>query len=212
MGLVDGSERAAVAQAIVEDVRNRGNALTAGDVGYRYLLRALAQEGRSDVVFDMNHQSQKPGYGYMLERGATSLTEAWDARRDSSHNHFMLGQINEWFYHDLAGIQNDSLGAGFKRIRIKPSLVGDLTFAEARYDSIRGPISSSWRKQGSQFTLKTRIPPGATATVFVPSREDSRIEIVGELQRRIARSLPRQDGCAVYFVPSGTYEFRSLLQ
>jgi hypothetical protein len=212
MGLVEPPDRKAVAQAIVDDIRNRGNALTAGDVGYRYLLCALAQEGRSDVIFDMNHQSAKPGYGYMLEQGATSLTEAWNARRESSQNHFMLGQINEWFYHDVAGIQNDSGSPGFKKIRIKPALVGDLTFAEAAYNSIRGRITSSWRKDGHAFTLKTRIPTGATATVFVPSREDSRIDVQGENQRRLVRSLPRQDGCAVYFVPSGAYEFHSRLQ
>jgi alpha-L-rhamnosidase len=52
-----------VLDAIVRDVRQRGNALTAGDVGYRYLLRALADGGRSDVIFDINNQSDKPGYG-----------------------------------------------------------------------------------------------------------------------------------------------------
>ncbi len=29
----------------------------------RYLLRALAEGGRSDVIFDMTNQSDKPGYG-----------------------------------------------------------------------------------------------------------------------------------------------------
>ena len=55
MNLVEPTNRAAVLAAIVADVRNRGNALTAGDVGYRYLLRALAENGRSDVIFDMKN-------------------------------------------------------------------------------------------------------------------------------------------------------------
>ena len=37
-----------------------------------------------DVVFEMNNQSEKPGYGFQLAHGATSLTEAWDTRRTSS--------------------------------------------------------------------------------------------------------------------------------
>jgi len=77
MDLVEPARRAEVLAAIVADVRGRGNALTAGDVGYRYLLRALADGGRSDVIFDMNNQSEKPGYGFQLAHGATSLTEAW---------------------------------------------------------------------------------------------------------------------------------------
>ena len=79
LGIVDPSQRQAVLEAIVADVHGKG--LTAGDVGYRYLLRALASNGRSDVVFAMNNQLDKPGYGYQLRQGATSLTEAWDARR-----------------------------------------------------------------------------------------------------------------------------------
>ena len=79
MGICDPANRAAVLDAIVRDVRQHGNALTAGDVGYRYLLRALADGGRSDVIFDINNQSEKPGYGYQLKMGATSLTEAWNA-------------------------------------------------------------------------------------------------------------------------------------
>jgi alpha-L-rhamnosidase len=63
MGICEPTNRAAVLDAIVADMRKRGNALTAGDVGYRYLLRALADGGRSDVIFDINNQSDKPGYG-----------------------------------------------------------------------------------------------------------------------------------------------------
>ncbi len=46
MDLVAPENRAAVLDAIVKDVRDRGNALSAGDVGYRYLLRALADGAR----------------------------------------------------------------------------------------------------------------------------------------------------------------------
>ena len=68
MGICEPTNRAAVLDAIVADVRKRGNALTAGDVGYRYLLRALADGGRSDVIFDINNQSDKPGYGMQLQK------------------------------------------------------------------------------------------------------------------------------------------------
>jgi alpha-L-rhamnosidase len=32
------------------------------------------------VIFDMNNQSDRPGYGMQLQKGTTALTEAWDAR------------------------------------------------------------------------------------------------------------------------------------
>ena len=82
MDLVPAADRGAVLDQIVHDVQQRGNALTAGDVGYRYLLRALADGGRSDVIFAMNHQAEKPGYGYQLKQGATSLTKHGMPTRD----------------------------------------------------------------------------------------------------------------------------------
>ena len=53
--------------------------LTCGEIGHRYLLRALTDMGRPDVVFNLHSGTNDPGYGYILNQGATALTEAWDA-------------------------------------------------------------------------------------------------------------------------------------
>ena len=102
MNIVEPTNRARVLAALVSDVEQHGN--TTGDIGFRYLLQAFVQGGRSDAIYRMINQDEKPGYGYELKKGETSLTESWDANLNSSHNHFMLGQITEWFYKDLAGI------------------------------------------------------------------------------------------------------------
>ena len=213
MGLVAPEHRAAVLAAVVQDVRSRGNALTAGDVGYRYLLRALADGGRSDVIFDMNNQSDKPGYGYQLKHGATSLTETWDAAPQASQNHFMLGQINEWFYHDLAGIQPDPDGPGFKRIVIRPAVVGDLTWVRASYDSVRGRITSAWKRDGRRLTLDVTIPPNTTATVYVPAVAADAVTEGGAAAARSpgVRFLGMEDRAAIFAVTSGSYAFASVL-
>ena len=213
MDLVEPARRAEVLAAVVADVRGRGHALTAGDVGYRYLLRALADGGRSDVIFEINNQSEKPGYGYQLAHGATSLTEAWDAGRHSSQNHFMLGQINEWFYHDLAGIQGDPAGPGFKKVIIRPAAVGDLTWVRAAYNSVRGRVASEWKREGDRFSLNVTIPPNTTATIWIPARD---AESVTESGQPVAadsgiRFLRLADHTAVYAVGSGTYAFGSVL-
>ena len=211
MGLCDEPNRAAVLDAIVRDVQARGNAITAGDVGYRYLLRALAEGGRSDVIFAMNNQSDKPGYGYQLKMGATSLTEAWDALRSSSQNHFMLGQIMEWFYGDLAGIAPDADGPGFKRIIVRPQPVGDVTWAKASYDSVRGKIESSWKRAGKKFSLNVTVPANATATVYLPAKSAELVKENGRMASGQAGvKFLRSEGDRVLFeVGSGKYEFAS---
>jgi hypothetical protein len=213
MGLCDPANRAAVLDAVVGDVRARGNALTAGDVGYRYLLLALAEGGRSDVIFDLNNQSDKPGYGYQLKKGATSLTEAWNAGRSSSQNHFMLGQIMEWFYHDLAGIQNGPGSPGFKQVLIRPQPVGDITWTRAQFNSIRGKIVSDWKREGDKFALKVSIPANTTATVFVPAKTSAGVTESGKpaSSSRGVKFLRDENGCAVFEIGSGDYDFESKL-
>ncbi len=209
MNLIEPDHRQGALDAIVEDVRRRGNALTAGDVGYRYLLRALADGGRSDVIFDMNNQSEKPGYGYQLAQGATSLTEAWNADRRSSQNHFMLGQINEWFYHDLAGIQGDPAWPGFKRIVIRPAVTGSLSWVEASYRSARGRIASAWRLAAARVTLTVTVPPGTAATVWVPTADAASVKEGGRpaAQSPGVRWVRAEPGAAIYEVTPGEFVF-----
>jgi len=198
-GLAGPDDAPGVLADLVADVRNHKSALTAGDVGYRYVLRALADGNRSDVIFDMNNRSDRPGYGWQLVHGATSLTEAWDAGPRSSQDHFMLGHIMEWFYSDLAGIQQQDDSVAFQHIRIKPSPVGDVTWARATYDSVRGPIKSSWRIDGKRFTLDVTIPCGCDALIYVPG---SQMEADSG-----AKYLRDEAGYTIFAVQSGRYSF-----
>jgi alpha-L-rhamnosidase len=206
MGLVPEEKKPSVLENLVKDVQTKG--LTAGDVGYRYLLRALADGGRSDVVYAMNNRKDKPGYAMQLEKGATSLTESWDAGRGSSQNHFMLGQINEWFFHDLAGIQFDPERPGFQHVVIRPTPVGDITWAGADYDSVRGRISSWWRLSAKEFALDVSIPPGCTASVFLPINNPASITESGKpLAAGALRADPAGKDRVKVGIPSGTYHF-----
>ena len=157
----------------------------------------------------MNNQSDKPGYGMQLKKGKTSLTEAWNG--GASQDHFMLGQIQEWFYHDLAGIGCDPTGPGFKKIIINPQPVGDVTWVKASYDSIRGKIVSDWKRDGDKFTLKVTIPANTTATVFVPAKSADSVTESGKpaAQANGVKFLRMENGRAVFAVASGQYEFAS---
>jgi alpha-L-rhamnosidase len=211
MNLVVPENRDNVFNALVVDLQNHGNANTAGDVGYRYVLLALAENGKNDLIFAMNNQSDKPGYGYQLKKGATSLTEAWNAARGSSQNHFMLGQIMEWFYNDLAGIGIDPAGPGFKKIIIYPQPVGDIKWVKGSYNSIRGKITSEWKRDNGRFTLKVTIPANTIATVFVPAKLQTRVTESGvPAQDSPGVKFTRfQDDRMIYTVGSGKYEFDS---
>ena len=115
----------------------------------------------------------------------------------------MLGQIQEWFYHDLAGIR--SAGPGFKQIIIAPQPVGDVTWTRATYDSVRGKIVSDWKRDGTAFTLKVVIPPNTTATVYVPATAGAKVQV----NHPGASFLRAENGCQVFATGSGNYTFTS---
>ncbi|MEK7780592.1 MAG: alpha-L-rhamnosidase C-terminal domain-containing protein, partial [Verrucomicrobiota bacterium] len=207
--IVEPAHSNAVLTALVKDVEARDAQMTAGDIGFRFLLQALAQGGRSDLVYRKINQDEKPGYGYMLKKGETSLTEAWDANLTTSHNHFMLGHITEWFYKDLVGIDCDPTGPGFKKIIIRPNPVGDLTWAKASYDSVRGKISTEWRRDAGKFTLNVTIPANTTATIFLPAKS---ADAISESGKTLAQTdgvtfLRQENDRIVLAIESGAFRF-----
>ncbi len=209
MNLVDPANRASVINNIIRNLKANNNALTAGDIGYRYLLRVLEDAGRSDVIFDMNNRTDVPGYGYQLARGATALTESWQALPSVSNNHLMLGHIMEWFYSGLAGIRQHEKAVAFKEIEINPQPVGNISYAKASYLSPYGLISSSWNKKASSFELKVEFPANTTATIYLPANTSSTItESDQPLTRSTAATLVKfEKGKAIIRAGSGIYQF-----
>jgi hypothetical protein len=213
LGLVEPNQRQSVLETLIRSIRTNGNRVTAGDVGFMYVVRALTDAGRSDVLFDLVTQTNGPGYADQLRKGATTLTEAWDANPASSHNHCMLGHAEEWFYRGLAGIRPEPSSRGFKRFVIQPSVVGDLTWVRAHHDSPYGRIMSAWKRSGKQFSLEAVVPPNTTATIHVPAGDAATVKEGGKPASggRGLRFLGTDHGVARFEASSGRYAFSSEL-
>jgi hypothetical protein len=172
LGLVPDAARAAVIESLVRDIEAHQYHVTAGDIGYHYVVRALTDAGRSDVMAKMLAVTTSPSYGYQLAHGATTLTEAWDSNPNSSQNHFMLGHAEEWFYRGLAGIDFDLSRAPGSQIRIGPYIPdpGKVTITHAAASMLTplGRISSSWTLSGDAVSLEVEVPPNTMAVVNLP--------------------------------------------
>jgi hypothetical protein len=168
LGLVPDQDRLSVLANLIADIRKQNNHVTAGDVGFHYVVGALSQFGRSDVLYDMVTRTDPPSYGYQLSKGATALTEAWDTNPGSSQNHFMLGHAEEWLYRGLAGIDFDLSRSEADRIRLRPALDSGAPDASATLNTALGTIGSSWRRNGDAWSAEFVIPAGAQATLILP--------------------------------------------
>jgi hypothetical protein len=211
LGMVPEGERAAVLDTLVEDIRAHQNHVTAGDIGYHYVVDALLMSGRSDVLLDMLERTDAPSYGFQLAQGATALTEAWDANPTSSQDHFMLGHAEEWFYRGLGGINIDLSRDGAERLVLRPAIPGKIEWVRTHYRSALGYVESNWQREANETTYTFVIPANATATIELTTSSPETVTVNGAQPSKApgAISAHVEGNQMQIVVGSGRYEVRA---
>ena len=209
LGMVPPGERAAALNALVADIRAHEDHTTSGEVGFHYVVEALLEGGRSDVLLDMLERTDAPSYGYILSQGATSLTEGWDGGH--SQDHFMLGSAEEWFYRGLGGINVDLSKQGSDRLAIRPFVPAKIAWARARYQSTVGLIESDWQRGAATTIYDFTIPANMTATIDIDSAASQAATVNGVSASHAPGVIATQiDGNKLTMtVGSGKYEVRA---
>ena len=185
--------------------------LDMGSSGLPILLKFLIEDvERNDIIAEHLSKTTEPGYGYFLSRGETAWPEYWDDTKPSRIHTCYTG-IAAWFIKGLGGIREDPNQYGYQSFIIKPALVGDLTFAQARTQSLYGTISSRWEIKRSQIQLDLEIPVNTTATVYVPATDITNVMESGLPIPSVqgVSFLKLDEAHAVFRVQSGNYQFVS---
>jgi alpha-L-rhamnosidase len=186
----------------------RNHHLSTGIYGTKKMFDLLREHDMNEQMYRIANQRDFPGWGYMIERGATSLWETW-AYSDNvfSQNHPMFGSISEWFYRSLLGI--NPAEPGFRRILIQPQPAGDLTFAKGSYLSVQGLIGVEWEIRDETFTLSVDIPANTTAQIDLPSSSGEVIESGKVINGNECFNLKQVNGSVSLSVGSGKYQFET---
>jgi alpha-L-rhamnosidase len=211
LNLLQPEQRPAALQFLLDDIRLRHDGhLSTGIFGTKFMLDVLSRAGEADLASTIVEQKTYPGWGCMLENGATTLWEHWEGSDNTySHNHPMFGSVSEWFYHWLGGIQPAPEAMGFDRIIIRPQTVKDLNWVRCSYSSVRGRIFSNWKRDGNLLKLEVEIPANTTALVYLPVSEAGQVKEGGKpVERSPGVQSVRQDGSNMILeVGSGRYCF-----
>ncbi|WP_225992768.1 glycoside hydrolase family 78 protein [Actinomadura rudentiformis] len=158
-------------------VEAAGPGVTTGFLGVGLVAPVLDACGRPDLAHALLRRTDPPSWLYPLRHGATTIWERWDgyipgrgfqAAAMNSFNHYALGSIGEWLYQGVAGLAQTPGSAGYRELLVRPR-PGDLTWARASYESVRGMIRTSWTRADGVLRLEVSVPPGATAIVHVPT-------------------------------------------
>src|ERR1035437_9911278 len=213
VGLVDENNRKAVFQNMTDSIIQSGKRLTAGDVGFHFLVKALEEGGGSQLLYDMNFRNDVPGYGFQLKKGATALTESWAALKEVSNNHLMLGHIMEWFYTGLGGIKQQENSVAFKDLIIRPEIVGDLTESKTSYQSPYGTIKSEWKREGKNLVLHVEVPFNTSAIVYLPTTNRASITEGNKPldQLEDIQYAGTDNDKSKYKIGSGSYTFKLIM-
>ncbi len=213
-GLAPRQEREAVAAGLAADAASKGDRLSTGAAGSKYILPSLTEGGHGGEAFRVVTNPTAPGWGHwFLECGATTMWETWDdatCMSARSRDHAFMGTVDDWLFEDVAGIQATS--PSFRTVQIKPYPVGDLASASAYETSPLGRVSSSWSRVANRFRLVVQVPVGSHASVFVPAASATSVT---EARRPVGRVrgvtvVGAQGSYLELLVGSGTYRFQSM--
>jgi len=158
--------------------KSDGGKLRVGHVGLPGFMESLVSNGLGQIVYEAVNHTEFPGWGYMIDQGATTVWESWGMLKGGYHaeeSMTMLAGVGRLFYESIAGIQEPpyygtgQFEPGYGRFHLRPHPLGDLTGAEASIKTVRGVISSSWKRTKDSFVLEIEIPVNSTAKVSVPA-------------------------------------------
>ncbi|MCC6397245.1 MAG: hypothetical protein IT282_09510 [Bacteroidetes bacterium] len=187
-----------------------------GLIGGQWLNRVLTDFGRPDIAYRFATNTTYPSWGYMMEKGATTVWELWNGDSAdpamNSGNHVMLvGDLVIWLYENLAGLKGDPGNPGFKHIVMQPTPVGDLSFVRAAHKSPHGTVRSAWKIAAERFVWDIHVPVNTTATVHVPAKGTGEVLESGRPARNAdGVTFLRMEGTStVLQVSSGDYQFSS---
>lgn len=216
LGLAEKDKKQRVVKSLVQNVVDHDYHLTTGNICTKYLLEALTENGHVDVAYKIATQKTYPGWGFMLEKGATTLWERWEYETGgsmNSHNHPMMGSVGSWLYKYLLGIIPSEEYPGFERFIIKPYLPANLNSCKGEYESVKGKIKTAWKKENGKLVLDVTVPGNSTAEVHVPLIDLKKLSVNGMSypKNKAVKLLRNQDGTAVFEVAAGDYHFVGVL-
>ena len=174
LGLVpEGFEQKVFDNIVRKTEEDFGGHVSTGVLGIQHLMRGLTEYGRKDLAFKIVTNETYPSWGYMINKGATTIWELWngdtaDPAMNSANHVMLLGDLLIWYYEDLAGIKCADGAQAFKKIEMAPVFPEGLNHVKASYESVYGKIVSNWTRDGNRLDWRVVVPGNTTAVIRIP--------------------------------------------
>ena len=206
-GVIPENEKSAAVDSLLVSIKKGvNNHFTTGIFGTKYILEALSQSGLTQQVFDVVNSREYPGWGFMIDRGATTLWETWKESDNTYSNcHPMFGSVSEWFYRWLGGIRPDMNHPGFRKFYLEPQTPEGLTYVKTSYQTPFGYIRSNWEKTSSGETKYTISVPKGTIAMLRIAAKDKSVEVRCDSKRVNLGTADYSNGYLMKELAAGEY-------
>ena len=174
-GLVPDGEEEKELQNSVEVTKNTySDHVSCGVLGMQHLMTCLTRTGHLDQAMRIILQKDFPSFGYMIDKGATTIWELWngdtaDPAMNSGNHVMLLGDVLVWMYGDLAGIRQTANSRAYKELDMRLSMPEELNHVKATHNTPYGTVSSEWWRTEEGITWEVEIPANASARIHIPS-------------------------------------------
>ncbi|GAA4958310.1 family 78 glycoside hydrolase catalytic domain [Algibacter aquimarinus] len=214
-GVTPEAEKQKVYNNLVDQVLYKFPYYDTGSSGQALYTRYFTEYGeRMDLIYELLKDKRHPSYGYFIEQGKTVWPERWSAIGNSQIHTCYTG-IGGYFIKGFAGIRPDSEHLGMQHFIVKPSPVGDLTFANTEYKSMYGTIISNWKKESESATFHIEVPVNTSAKLYIPATKKEAVfegeSIAGKSKGIQYIGNEKSDAVGnyvIYKVGSGIYTFK----
>ncbi|WP_240720918.1 alpha-L-rhamnosidase [Pseudarthrobacter sp. NamE2] len=191
-GLLPEDLRGKATDRLVELIRSADTHLGTGFLSTGDLLPVLVEAGREDVAYELLLQRTAPSWLYMVDKGATTIWEAWegidqDGNAHESLNHYSKGTVLRFLYEYTLGLRQDQESVAWRSLVIAPTPGPGLTWARGSHETPNGTINVHWQLNGDELCIDADIPANTVARIIFP---DGTEHAAGPGRFRAASTFP----------------------
>ncbi|MFO7635996.1 MAG: family 78 glycoside hydrolase catalytic domain [Clostridia bacterium] len=152
LGMTPEGCRMKAGRQLARNIHRNGFRMDTGIFGTAWLFDVLSDIGLDDMIIGILDNREYPSFGYMMEKGATTLWETWDGK--ASLNHPMFGAACGFFFNKLLGLEV----LGDNRLVFRPVFLKGLDCFHAGCEVIYGRVEMHWRREKDGIHARITIP------------------------------------------------------
>jgi alpha-L-rhamnosidase len=212
-GLVPADREIKVYENLIRNVTGKSAGhFGSGIYGTSFLPDLLSDHDATDIAYLLFSQTTYPSFGdQIINHNSTTAWEQWSVitteKEMETYDHAMFSGADKTFYTRFGGIRPRT--PGYKTISIKPCLPEKLSFVRSSVKTVKGLITSEWKKEGHIYTHHITVPVNTSAIVYIPGNDPAKVYENGKavLKSEGIKYLKAEKNYLVYEVGSGSYNF-----